>query len=173
MLRRRRLTSYRIHDCAVTILCKPLRPLSWSYFLEGGGHEAIWKKRLTSEQGSFLIDDAPFEVQKRGPGSGTWLLVGGDEIHSTARKTSAFRRRFLITSPMDRLQLEPISAFGRTFYLGTDAGDLVAMISPKNVFSRKAEIYVKASDVDFPTIVFAFWLTVITWRRQAAAAGGG
>lgn len=154
------------------IACKPLRPLSWSYFLEGGGHEAIWKKRLMSEQGSFLIDDESFEVQKRGPGSGTWFLVQGEETRCTARKTSAFRRRFILTSPMGGLQLEPVRAIGRTFYLGTRDGDLVAMISPKNVFSRKAEIDVKTAEADFPTIVFAFWLTIIMWRREAAAAAG-
>lgn len=152
---------------------KPLRPWSWSYYLEGGGHEAIWKKRWTSEQGSLLIDDEPFDVRKQGLGSGTWLLVQGDDIHSTARKTSAFRRRFLMTSPMGRLMLEPVSAFGRTFYLGTTDGDLVAMISPKNIFSRKAEIEVKDAQADFPTIVFSFWLTVILWRRAAGAAAGG
>ena len=147
------------------ITCSPGSVFSWNYFLEGSGHQAIWQKNWTSEQGSILIDGEYFTIKKHGVTSGTWTMESDTQVLFTGVKESVFKRSFQIEGSEKVFGLGAVSAFGRSFYLELD-GDVVAMISPKHAFTRKAEIEILDSSVEFPAVVFAFWLAILTWRRK-------
>ena len=133
--------------------------------MEGGGHQAIWQKKWTSEQASILIDESYFTIKKHGVGSGTWSMETDAQVVFSGVKTSIFKRWFEIEGNGRKFGLGAVSAFGRSFYLEED-GEVVAMITPKHAFSRKAEIEVLDSSVEFPVVVFSFWLAILTWRRR-------
>lgn len=143
----------------------PYNIFSWNYFLEGMGHQAYWDKKWTSEQCSVLIDGDLYDIRKHGPGSGTWSLLREGDVLMTARKQSALRRSFVIDGRDGPLQVMSYGALSRSFFIGRGR-DVIAEIIPRNPFSRKATINVFAEDLDFRTTVLAFWLVVITWRRQ-------
>ena len=149
----------------MTINCIPDSIISWNYFLQGPGHEAIWQKKLTSEQGSILIDGVFYTIKKHGVTSCKWTIERNGEVVYTGIKPSAFRRSFQIEGMGKTYDLGPLSVFSRSMYFSCE-GTVLALISPKHAFTRKAEIEILQDDADFPPIVFAFWLTILTWRRR-------
>jgi hypothetical protein len=84
---------------------------------------------------------------------------------ASAQKLSAFKHSFTISGPTGTLQLMSSGALTRGFFIGLGS-EVVAMVDPLNPFTRKAEIELLSNDVDFPSLAFAFWLVVLTWRRQ-------
>ena len=148
------------------ITCSPDSLVSWNYFLEGGGHQAIWQKKWTSEQGAILIDDVYFAIKKHGVASGKWTIERDEEVVYTGKKLSAFRRSFVIEGSGHVYDLGPMSLLGRSMFFAKD-GNVLALISPKHWYSKKATIEILDPDTDFPALVFAFWLTVLLWRRRA------
>ena len=127
--------------------------------------QAVWQKKLTSEQGSILIDDEYFNIKKHGVTSGKWTIQRDSEVAFTGTKPSAFRRSFIIEGMGKTYNLGPLSTFTRSMVFSCD-GKVLALISPKHAFTRKAEIEFVEPDTDFPAVVFAFWLTILTWRRR-------
>jgi len=146
----------------------PDNMFSWNYFLTGDGHKAFWEKKWTSEQCSVLIDDDLFNVRKHGPGSGKWSLERNGDVIASAQKQSVFKRSFRLDTQIGVLYLMSYGAFTRRFFLGQEK-EAIANISPRNLFSRKAQIDVLSEELDFPTTVFSFWLVVLCWRRQEGA----
>ena len=155
------------------IRCKPKGICSWDFYLEGEGHPASLEFNWLSEQGAVIADGERFEVRKHGVLSGHWTLDRGGQEVASAQKSTAFTRTFEIQSPMGSLVLRAESAFGRSFRVER-SGDVIATIVPDHAFTRRATIETLVQKWDFPTISFAFWLVVLTWRRAAksSAAGG-
>ena len=98
----------------MTINCIPDSIISWNYFLQGPGHEAIWQKKLTSEQGSILIDGVFYTIKKHGVTSGKWTIERNGEVVYTGIKPSAFRRSFQIEGMGKTYDLGPLSVFSRS-----------------------------------------------------------
>jgi hypothetical protein len=66
---------------------------------------------------------------------------------------------------IDRFQLKASSAFTRAFEIKCD-DRRVGTIRPDHAFTRRAEIEC-AEVVPERIQLFAFWLTVLAWRRAA------
>jgi len=114
------------------------------------------------------IDGVLYSIRKHGPASGFWTLEQEGEQVASAKKLSAFKRSFEIQSTENTFQLMSVSAFSRSFFVGK-GDEIVATISPKRFFSYKARIEIEEEDFDFRIAVLAFWLVVISWRREEGA----
>jgi hypothetical protein len=153
------------------IHCVPRGICSWNFILGGDGHAAETQINWMGEQGSLRVDGTFHEVRKLGWLSGEWELVDGSSVILHARKPRAFTRTFELTGPHEQSILSAPSAFGRTMQLV--GSDVDCVISPAHLFTRRATI--EGNIGDFRTVSFAFWLTVLTWRRSANNnnSGGG
>src|SRR5262245_45454905 len=153
------------------IRCTPKGVCSWDFRLEGEGHSAVVEFDWLGERGAITADGVAFEVRKHGVFSGRWTLDrdGGAEV--TAQKSSAFTRTFEIEGPGGTVLLSAESAFGRSFQVER-LGEVVAAIRPDHAFTRRATIELPGRRGDFPTLCFAFWLVVLTWRRAASSSSG-
>ncbi len=154
------------------IRCRPRTIFSWDFRVEGEGSAASLEVNWLSEQGTITSDRTDFEINKHGVFSGRWTMEANGQTHATAQKATAFRRTFEISSPTGELSLIPESMFTRRFRLERE-GKLVARICPDHPFTRRSKIELRVTDLDFPTICFAFWLVLITWRRSNGDSSGG
>lgn len=126
---------------------------------------SLWK-----EQGTMIIADRRFQVRKEGWVNQTFLLEQGDQVIARARKPSVFKRRFELVLGETTCELRPKNVFCRTYHVyapGTDTP--VGRIARQGWFTRR-------TDIDLPDDwpaglqVFVFWLVLLMWRRDAAAA---
>lgn len=147
------------------IQCIPRGVCSWSFQLTGSGHRGSTEHRWAGEQGSLVVDGVQYEVWKDGAFSGGWRLRGAGGTVAVAKKPSAFRRQFEIEHDDQHWSLEA-TGLGRTMRLRGPAGR--AMIEPEHAFTRRAVI--RGETGDFVVTCFAFWLTVLIWRRSANSA---
>jgi hypothetical protein len=154
------------------IRCKPKGVCSWDFFLDDEDHHASLEFNWLGEQGAINADGIMFEVRKHGVLSGHWTLEHDRKSVASAQKTSAFTRTFQVRNAQDVLVLCAESAFGRSFRVER-SGDVIATIRPNHAFTRRATIETLAQKWDFPTISFAFWLVVLTWRRAASSSSSG
>lgn len=150
------------------IRCRPKSMCSWNFFLDGEGHHASLDFNWFGEQGAITADGIPFDVRKHGAFSGHWTLERDGEAIVSAQKASPFTRTFELESDHDTLTVRAESAFGRSFRVER-SGDVVATIRPDHAFTRRATIETPELHGDFPTVCFAFWLAVLTWRRAASS----
>ncbi|WP_164104568.1 hypothetical protein [Candidatus Laterigemmans baculatus] len=148
------------------IRCIPKGLCSWNYRLHAGGHSARIEINWTSEQGALEIDGERYEIQKHGPLSGHWTLTAGSKQLASAKKISAFTRTIELDTESGTVTLSAESAFGRTMLLAGAGFD--AVIAPAHPFTRRASI--TGTIGDFRTVCFAFWLTVLLWRRAAQSS---
>jgi hypothetical protein len=158
------------------IRCKPKGMCSWDFFVDDESHHASLEFNWLGEQGTITVDGRSFEVRKHGMLSGHWTLDYGPESIASAQKTSPFFRTFEIQNAHDSLVLRAESPFGRSFHIER-CQEVIATIRPDHAFTRRSTIETLRQKWDFPTLCFAFWLVVLTWRRAAsssseAAAGG-
>lgn len=150
------------------IHCIPSGICSWNYRLEGEQHSGEIRFNGFGEQGSLVADGKQFEVSKGGWLSGEWSLLEQGRSLAVARKTTVFRRSFELSGPAGAWKLEASSAFGREMHLvgkGTDC-----KFVPVHAFTRRA--FIEGSFDDFRVVSFAFWLTVLMWRRAANSNSG-
>lgn len=114
------------------------------------------------EYGSLTVNGARHEVRKPGWLSGEWELVGDSSVLIHAKKISAFRRTFELTGTGgEQAVLQAPSAFSRSMELVGNGAN--CLITPVHAFTRRATI--EGEIRDFRTVAFAFWLTVLLWRR--------
>ena len=125
-----------------------------------------------SEQGSIDADRTNYKIKKHGVFSGNWTLELKGQEFAEAQKSTAMRRTFEISSPMGDLTLIPESILNRCFRLEC-SGEVIARIKPAHPFTRRSEIEIQGVDFDFPTICFAYWLVLITWRRSNKNSSSG
>jgi hypothetical protein len=151
------------------IRCKPKGLCSWDFFLDGEGHHGSVEFNWLGEQGAIIADGIPFEVCKHGLFFGHWTLDRNREPVASAQKANLFTRTFEIQHNQESLSLCAAFAFGRSFCL-QHSERVIATIRPDHAFTRRATIETFAQTEDFPTLCFAFWLVVLTWRRAASAS---
>jgi len=155
---------------SLMIHCTPRGICSWNYLLDGEGHRAEAGFNWVGEQGHLSVDGERYEVRKPGWLRGEWELVAGSGLLARAKKTSAFRRSFELSSAGGgQGLLKAASLFGRSMTLtGSDAD---CAIAPVHVFTRRATI--EGEIRDFRIVAFAFWLTILIWRRETATNHNG
>lgn len=144
----------------------PTSVFSWNFRVDGGASgPALLRFQFFSEQGSIEVAGREFTVRKHGPLSGRWTLEREGAVEAEANKPSALFRSFEIQSGAGLFRLKAASAFTRSFEIRS--GDRsVGTIRPAHAFTRRAGI--ECSEA-VPQLVqlFAFWLTVLAWRRAA------
>jgi len=148
--------------------CRPQGICSWNYALTGEGWQASVRVGAMREQGAIEIDGRGFMIRKHGFASGTWTLESGGQVLLTARKGNPFTRTFAINGRDMDAELRAASPFSRGMVLTGRGSD--ARIQPRHPFTRRASIDGPCPD---PLLAcFAFWLSVITWRRAANNSAG-
>ena len=150
------------------IECLPRGVCSWGFLLRGEGHEILIESNWRNERGQIVIDGDSHEVAKHGFASGFWTLEKECAQILRAKKRSAFTRTFDIHSEAGTTTLEAVSAFKRTMVAKGPSVDFT--IGTAHAFTRRATI--EGTWSDFALVAFAFWLTVITWRRAAGNNAG-
>ncbi|MCB9881455.1 MAG: hypothetical protein H6834_06660 [Planctomycetes bacterium] len=149
------------------IQCIPEGICSWNFTLRGNGRRAAITYKWT-EQGTLTIDGTSYEVEKERPMMGIWSLKhAGIEVF-TGTKESIITRSFRLQSGDETYALHP-TGLGRTFVLERD-NRKIATIRPEHAFTKRATIDWRPGDEEFLVIVFAFWLTVLMWRRTARSS---
>ena len=149
---------------AQMISCLPKGICSWDFWLDMEGGKVSLVFNLMGEQGALTIEGETYLVRKHGMGSGHWSLeLDGQEVAS-AQKVSMLSRKIEMSTPMGELVLSPESALGRCFKLFCEE-QLLAKIEPMHPFTRRSTIQLDAADYDSPTLAFAFWLVLMSWRR--------
>ncbi|WP_182867305.1 hypothetical protein [Stieleria mannarensis] len=154
------------NQTSTTVQCLPQGICSWNYNLSGGTLAGKTELRATSEQGALVVDGTAFAVEKNGIFSGQWTLkYDGSEV-AAAQKRSAFTRTFDIDAPGGPLLLVADSGFSRCFAL-RQGEETMATMRPDHPLTRRGKIEILTSDYDSPTVLFAFWLVALMWRRAA------
>lgn len=164
------------------IRCLPKGVCSWNFLLDGNGETADLKIDWGKEQGTITIDGTVLNVLKHGVFSGRWTLEVDDMVIASAQKKDALRSSFQLEDATGVMTLKAISAFGRSYQLFAGS-NVVATIQPDHAFTRRASITIHtkalhtkalhteashAGDLAFNTVVFAFWLTILMWKRHAS-----
>jgi hypothetical protein len=145
------------------IACAPKSICSWEFFLSGPEHSAETHVNLLGEQGALTIDGVRYSISKDGIFSGKWNLESDAGVIYSAQKSSVFSRTFEISGAESQVVLSARSAFMRAMQLSGSGYDCT--ISPDHAFTRRSTI--SGSWSDFRMAAFAFWLTILLWRRQA------
>lgn len=120
------------------------------------------------EKGVLTIDAKTYRVYREGLVSGDFLLESPEMIVARARKPSAFRRAFIVEHGGRQYTLRASWPFRRAFRL-LDGETEIGSISPEGFLTRRAAV-VMPPDLPLPVQVFAIWLAIILWKRDANAA---
>ncbi len=143
--------------------CSPKGICSWEFYLSGEGHSAETQVNWAGEQGTLMVDGVRYTISKNGIFSGKWNLEIGSDVIYSAQKSSAFTRTFEMAGAESTMLLSAQSAFKRAMRLEGSGYDCT--IAPDHAFTRRSTI--DGRWTDFRLVSFAFWLTVLLWRRQA------
>ena len=152
----------------MNIDCTPTSIFSWNYRLKGGSEPISLQTNWMTEQGSLTIGRQHYEIHKQSFLSGEWHLLERDQLIWRAYKPNPFKRRFELTSSEKKATLAA-SGLGRTMVL--DGPNLSLTLSPNHPFTRRATIQGRGDDLLQTS--FAFWLTVLVWKRAANSASAG
>jgi hypothetical protein len=119
------------------------------------------------ERAEFVLDGASYRLYRDGM-VGPFVIERDGAVIASARKPSAFRDRFEVELPDRTYVLRKTSWSGRRF--GVFEGDrAVGEMAQTGWFSRRIRLSLPA---DWPAAVhiFLFWLALVIWNRDAAAA---
>lgn len=125
--------------------------------------QSIWKEKAEIELGG-----RHYRFERDRALRGSFLLLEQDNVLAYANKPSAFRQRFeLRIEGRDYLLRKP-SVWRRGFCVEDSSGEL-GTIRPVGILSRKASIELPESWTLIVRI-FIFWLVLLIWQRERAAA---
>jgi len=149
----------------MNINCKPRSPLNWHFELESQALSAILETSWLLEHGTLTLENRQLEIAKRGFFSGEWNLSEKGQILWLAKKVSPLKRKFVLTSG-NREYILQASGLGRTMTLNGPQVNLT--LAPAHPLTRRATIVGQSED--FTQAAFAFWLSILLWRRAANSA---
>ena len=147
----------------------PKHFFSNDYVLRSSG-ETLAELDVSSwrERAEFEIDGVPHRLYREGLVSGAFVLERDGGISARAVKPSAFRDRFELEWGSRSYTIRKLSWYGRRFGIFSDTQQ-VGGIAPAGAFSRRTVVQLPS---DWPAAlqVFVFWLALVIWNRDAAAA---
>lgn len=123
------------------------------------------------EKGALTVDRTGYQMYREGRMSGDFVLEREGSALARAEKPSAFRRQYLIRYRDREYALVARSAFRRSFAL-LDGAQEIGSIEPTGILTREATADLPDA-WPLPLRAFVIWLTMIQWRRDAAAGAGG
>ncbi len=151
--------------------CLPIGLCSWDFRIV---HDATVVARThhdwLTEQGSLEIGARRLSVVKPSAMIGGWSVQEDGATIASALKPSAFARRFNVTDSGGDYELAA-NVMSRRFDLRKD-GAAVVSIAPDHLLTRRSSIQADDS-VRIELMTFAFWLSVICWRRAARSSSAG
>lgn len=154
------------------ILCKPRSLFNWNFEPSGSDWSGSTLLRHFTEQRELVVNGQTFAVVKDGFFSGQWRLEENGKTILTAHKPNPLTRRFLLTGQGVSATLAAANPLRRVMVLSTARRSVE--IRPGHPFTRRARITGDAGDeIDARQAAFAFWLSILTWRRAASNNGGG
>jgi hypothetical protein len=120
------------------------------------------------ERAEFELNGNPYRLYREGLASGAFVLEQDGSVVARAYKESAFRDRFEIELEGVTYTLRKLSVLSRRFGVFLDDQQL-GLIAPVGIFSRRTRIQLPAH---WPVAlqVYLFWLALVIWNREAAAA---
>jgi hypothetical protein len=148
------------------LTCLPQSLCSWDYQIrDAAAGPATVTFNFFTEQGAITLGPGEFTIRKHGPLSGHWTLEQNGQSVAEAYKPNALFRRFELNAIETPLTVQARSPFTRRFEILRDDSRL-GNIWPAHLFTRRA--FMECTP-DIPELaqLFAFWLVVLTWRRQA------
>ena len=152
----------------MNIACIPTSIFSWNFTLHGAQEPVTLQTNWMSEQGSLFIGSRQYQITKQGFFRGEWHLLENGKTLWQARKPNAFTRGFELSSRNKQYTLSP-SGLGRTMSLHGPNTSLT--LAPDHAFTRKASI--QGNGDDLAQAAFAFWLTILVWKRAAKSSAAG
>jgi hypothetical protein len=120
------------------------------------------------ERAEFELQGSRYRLYRDGKLKGPFILERDGRAIGRAIKPSAFRERFQVEVDGQSYMLRKLSAFSRRFYLFSGEQQ-IGEIAPNAAFSRRARVDLP-DDIPLGAQVFVFWLALLMWNRQAAAA---
>lgn len=150
------------------LVATPDHLFSWDFTITDGA-QTVAKIDNSSwrEKGVLSVQGANYRVYRRGGMRGGFVFELEGVEFARAVKAGSFYPSFTIDHEGKRYLLRAETVFGRTLVL-LDGDEKIGKLSPESVFNRRAI-------ADFPLVlplalrVFIVWLSVILWRRKAAA----
>jgi hypothetical protein len=159
-------------DTVAVLRTEPAGWGSWSARINSGDHPLTELRiSLFRSRGRFSLHGEEFSVDPQGLLGTTAVLRKGSNIIARAEKTSAFRRRFRITSAGHRLDLVSRSWSGREYALLLGSQE-VGMVRRTGFGGRKITMEFP-DQVPVFLQVFLAYLVLCQAKREAAAASGG
>jgi len=119
------------------------------------------------DKGELTVGGATYRVYRE---ERAFVLEGADGVLARAEKASVFRHKLVIRHAAREYTLRHRSIFRPAFVL-LDGSREVGSIVPEGIFTRKAAVDLPP-DLVLPLRLFIVWLTIMSWRQDAAAAGG-
>ena len=147
----------------------PTHWFSWDFIVTQGS-EVLANIDISwwHEKGVLTIEGKRYRVYREGFASGDFVLESPDMIVARARKPSAFRRAFIIEHGGRQYTLRANRPFRGAFQL-LDGETEIGSISPEGFLTRRAAV-VMPQDMPLSVQVFAVWLVLSLWKRDAHAA---
>jgi hypothetical protein len=148
-----------------------LAPRHWisSGFSVTDGDDRVAEFKLSSwrEKGIVSVDSIDYNLYRESL-LGDFILQRAGAVIARASKPSTFRRSFVIRYRERQYTLRPKSAFTQAFVV-LDGSAQIGTLAPQRWFSRKAKVTLP-DDWPLPLKMFAMWLAIVLWNRDAAAA---
>ena len=144
--------------------CLPQGICSWNYRISGPDHTGATRLEWLRGAGVLTLDGHDYGVRKDGRWEASWTVDLGDS-QLIAHRLQLFARTFTLSTPVGEWTLAPSRVLGRNYSLERQ-GSVACVFRPMHLFTRRATIEVCPGTVDFPTMLFAFWLVAMNWRRE-------
>ena len=156
-------------DPETMLEASPKNFFSTNYIIRVPGRTpAVLDVSLWRESAEIELDGAVHRFYREKIFGGAFVLERAGVVIARAVKPSAFRSRFDVELGGKRFVVRKVSMWRRRF--GVFSGEQqIGVVRPAGVFTRRALIEMP-SDWSLAHEVFIFWLVLIIWRREAAAA---
>jgi hypothetical protein len=147
----------------------PRRWYSWDFIVTDDAREvATMDLSAWREKGVLAVRGDEYRVYREGAMSGDFILERSGAVLARATKPSAVHRSFVLEYRGRQYTLRAKSAFRRAFVL-LDGESQIGSLAPNSVWARTATVQLP-DDWPLPVQVFAMWLTIILWKREANSA---
>jgi hypothetical protein len=150
---------------------RPKKWWSWDYALRDAEGAHVSDLHLSSwrERGRLALGGSEYGVRREGL-CGPFVLEKDGAARARARKTSFWRPEFEIEYEGDRYILKKRSMWRETVVL-RQGNEELGTIRHTAWYRRDARIEL-ADRLPLVLKVFALWLTLLLWKRDAAASEG-
>ncbi|OQY37371.1 MAG: hypothetical protein B6243_00730 [Anaerolineaceae bacterium 4572_5.2] len=114
-------------------------------------------------------DGRELEIEKTNWWKSIYEMREGGAVKGIAYPRGLFNREFLLDMGERIYVLTPIGFGGRVWRLLDNVGTLLLEVRHRGAFRRGANLTIRG-EIDFPLMLFAYYLVNARWQEQHAAA---